>query len=52
MVGEVSVTIVENPSAAEVDSALTTIRTTIGANGTIGCFGLDGRVWCWGIIET
>ena len=50
--GDVAITVVENPTAAEVDTALTAIRTTGGANGTYGVFGLDGRVWCWGITET
>ena len=50
--GDVSVTVVENPTAAEVDTAMTAIRTTVGSNGSVGMFGLDGRVWCWGIIET
>lgn len=49
--GDVDVTIVENPTAAEVDTALTALRTSGGANGTYGCFGLDGRVWCYGIEE-
>ncbi len=49
--GDVTVSVVENPTAAEVDTALTTIRTAVSAAGTIGAFALDGRVWCWGIEE-
>lgn len=49
--GDVTVTVVNNPTDAEIDTALTAIRVAGGANGTYGCFGLDGRVFCYGIEE-
>ena len=50
-VGDAVVTVVETPTGAEVLTALTNIRTTVGSSGTIGAFGLDGRVFCCGITE-
>jgi hypothetical protein len=49
--GDVTVTVVETPSAAEIDTALTSIRTAVTSSGTIGAFSLDGKVFCWGIEE-
>lgn len=49
--GDVAVTIVETPTAAEVDTALTALRVTGGSNGTYGAFSHDGVVFCWGITE-
>ena len=49
--GDVTVTIVNNATAATIDTALTAIRSSGGANGTYGIFSLDGKVFCWGIEE-
>jgi hypothetical protein len=49
--GDVSVTIVENPTAASIDTALTALRAAGGANGKYGVFSLNGRVVVWGIEE-
>ena len=50
-VGDVDVTIVENATATLIDTALTALRVTGGANGTYGAFAMDGKVFCWGITE-
>ena len=50
--GDVAVTVVSNATAATVDTAMTALRSTGGANGTYGIFVLDGKVFCWGITET
>ena len=50
--GDVTVTIVETPTAAEIDTALTAIRTSISMSGTIGAFSHEGRVICWGVEES
>ena len=50
-VGDVTVTVVESPTTAEIDTALTAIRVSIGANGSIGACSLDSRVFCWGVVE-
>ncbi len=49
--GDVTVTLVSDATAASIDTALTTIRTAGGANGTYGVFAFDGKVFCWGIEE-
>ncbi|MCK5017475.1 MAG: hypothetical protein KAS32_10445 [Candidatus Peribacteraceae bacterium] len=49
--GDVTVTTLNNATAATIDTALTTIRTAGGANGTYGVLSLDGKVFCWGIEE-
>ena len=49
--GDVQVIVVNTPTDAEIDTALTTVRTTGGANGTYGMVALDGRVFVWGITE-
>lgn len=50
-VGDVRVTVVENPTALEISVALTAIRVAISASGSVGMIGLDGRAFCWGIVE-
>ena len=49
--GDVTVTLVSNATAASIDTAMTSIRSSGGANGTYGIFSLDGKVFCWGIEE-
>ena len=49
--GDVYVDIVENPTTTTIDTAMTTIRSTCGANGHYGMFELNGSVIVWGIEE-
>ena len=49
--GDVTVTVVNDATTATIDTALTAIRSSGGANGSYGIFSLDGRVFCWGIEE-
>lgn len=49
--GDVTVTVVENPTATTIDTALTAIRASCGANGKYGAFELNGDVVVWGIEE-
>ena len=49
--GDVAVTVVNDATATTVDTAMSALRSTGGANGTYGIFVLDGRVFCWGITE-
>ena len=50
--GDVAVTLVTDATTTSIDTAMTALRTTGGANGTYGIFVLDGKVFCWGITET
>lgn len=49
--GDVTITVVETPTAAEIDTALTAIRSAGGANGKYGMTWGDGRMFVWGIEE-
>ena len=49
--GDVTVTIVENPTSTTIDTALTAIRTACGANGKYGMEELNGDMVVWGIEE-
>lgn len=49
--GDVTVTVVNTPSQTEIDTAMTALRSSGGANGKYGIVALDGRVFCWGIEE-
>lgn len=50
--GDVAVTLVSNATAATIDTAMTALRVTGGANGSYGAFAFDGKVFCWGITES
>lgn len=50
--GDVTVDIIATPiSASTIDTAVTTIRTAIGANGTWNIFNIDGQAIVVGIEE-
>ena len=49
--GDVAVTLVNNATTTTIDTALTALRSTGGANGSYGVFAFDGKVFCWGITE-
>ncbi len=49
--GDVAVTLVTDATAATIDTALTALRVTGGANGSYGVVAFDGKVFCWGITE-
>lgn len=49
--GDVSVTIVSNPTEATIDTALTALRAAGGANGKYGMCELNGSIVVWGITE-
>lgn len=49
--GDVSVTIVNNPTAASIDTALTALRTTAGANGKFLMCELNGSIVLAAITE-
>lgn len=49
--GDVLMFTLENPTEQGLENSLGTIRTQIGANGAIGAFALDGKIFCWGIEE-
>jgi hypothetical protein len=49
--GDVVVNVVNNPTASSIDTALTAIRASCGANGKYGMEELNSSMVVWGIEE-
>lgn len=47
--GDVTTDVVQNPTEASVDTALTALVSTVEVSGSFGAFAMDGKVWLWGI---